>query len=148
MLKIKKVIFFCFMLLGFSSFAQELKQSELSGDWRLLAEKNDVKMYVRFENCEIPGAPKPFDFIFFKLENTSNNSKQVDLQLGINYDQHCTGCNNDDLESFRRVSIPAGTTVFGDNTFTQETLNYLVKNYNGTDNYVFESITLNHFNIK
>ena len=147
MLKIKKIVFLCFMLLGSSSFAQELKQSELSGDWRLLAEKNDVKMYVRFENCTVPGAPKTFDFVFFKLENTSGTSKEVNLQMGVNYDKNCTGCNDDDLESFKNISLSAGEVEYGDKTFSNN-LHYMVKNYNGTDTNVFESVSLNHFNIK
>ncbi len=148
MLKFKNLLFILAFSLTFSAFSQELKQEQLSKEWVLLTENSGVKIYVMLENCTIAGAPKSFDFVFLKFVNTNSTAKTVDLQLMVNYDKHCTGCNDENKESFRTFKIPAGATVFGDNTFKQEKMNYIIKNYNGTDDYIFQSILLNHLTIK
>jgi hypothetical protein len=147
MKKLAKTLLVILCLAHGSVFGQELKKSELTNDWTLLSESNGVKLFVKSENCQVQGAPKTFDYLFIKLENTNLESKKVDLQLGMNFNEMCIGCSANSTESKREIIVPANSTVMGDATLQRGELSYLIANHNATV-YTFKSVKLVHLNIQ
>lgn len=147
MKKLAKTFLVILCLVHGSVFGQELKKSELSNDWTLMSESNGVKLFVKSETCQVQGAPKQFEYLFIKLENTNSESKTIDLQLGMNFNEACIGCSTGDIESKRKVVVPANSTLMGDATFQRGELSYLIANHNATV-YTFKSVKLVHLNIQ
>ena len=148
MIKFTKAFLVILFLAPMFLFGQEFKKSDLTNDWKLFSENNGLKMFLRSETCKIEGAPKPFDYVFIKLENTTSEEKTIDFQLGLNYQETCVGCSTEDHEAKRNFTIPANTTWMGDNTFVRGKMSYLIQNHNGLDNKTFKSIKLIYLNIQ
>lgn len=148
MKKFAKTLLVILCLVHGSVFGQELKNTELTNQWTLLSETNGVKLFVKSENCQIQGAPKSFDYVFVKLENTNSQEKTVDLQLGMNFTQACIGCVANDPEALRKITIPANSSVMGDATFQRGELSYLIANHNSPSVYTFKSVQLITLKIK
>ncbi len=148
MIKFAKILLVILCYTPIAGFGQELKNTDLTNDWKLLSEKNGLKLFVKSETCQIQGAPKPFDYVFIKLENTNLEDKTIDFQLGVIYQEKCIGCSLEDNEAKRRLTIPANTTWIGENTFEKGELSYLITNHNGLDKSVFKSIQLIYLNIQ
>ncbi len=147
MKKIIKTLLVILCLAHGSVFGQELKKSELTNDWTLFSETNGVKLFVKSETCDVQGAPKPFEYVFIKLENTNSESKTVDLQFGMNFNQLCIGCSLSDIEAKRKIVVPANSILMGDATFKRGELSYLIANHNATV-YTFQSVKLIHLNVQ
>ena len=148
MIKFTKIllVFLCFVQI--SAFGQELKKENLTNDWKLLSEKDGVKVFVKSETCQIQGAPKPFDYAFIKLENTTSEAKTIDFQLGLNYNGTCIGCSESDSEAKRKIVIPANSILIGDATFERGELSYLIANHNSPNQLSFKSIQLIYLNVQ
>jgi hypothetical protein len=148
MIKFAKLLLVMLCLIHIPVFGQELKKAEITSDWKLLSEKDGLKLFIKSETCQIEGAPKPFDYVFIKLENSNSEDKSINFQLGVNYNQLCVGCLATENEAQRNIVIPANSTLFGDSTFERGELSYLIANHNGVYNYTFNSIRLIYLNIQ
>lgn len=147
MKKFAKTLLVLLCLVHGSVFGQELKKTQLTSEWTLLSETNGVKLFVKSENCQVQGAPKSFDYLFVKLENTNSTDKTVSLQLGMNFNEACVGCVENDIEALKEISVPANSSVMGDATFQRGELSYLIANHNATV-YTFKSVKLVTLKIK
>ncbi len=125
-----------------SVFAQsELSAAGLNQDWSLINQEEGVNIYVRKESCKVGPLEKPLVYVFYKIENTNPEAKNVYFQAGLKYDQECIGCNGEE-ESRKAVNVTENSSIECDNTFAKGELSSLIINPNYPDSRVFESIIL------
>ncbi|MGB0914488.1 MAG: hypothetical protein ACPGVI_00380 [Crocinitomicaceae bacterium] len=130
------------MFASITAFAQsEVAAADLTQDWSLVNQEDGVNIYVRKEACKVGPLEKPLVYVFYKIENTNADAKNVYFQAGLKYDQECIGCNGEE-ESSKAINVLGNTSVECDNTFAKGLLSSLITNPNYPDSRVFESVML------
>lgn len=135
------------MFASISAFAQSnIAAADLTQEWSLVSQENDVNIYIRKEFCKVGPQAKLLTYVFYKVENTSSSSKNVYFQSGLKYDQECIGCNGEE-ENRKAINVPANSSIECDCTFANGILSSLITNPNYPDSRKFEAVQVSDIKI-
>jgi hypothetical protein len=149
---INKTSYFAFtafsLLFSFSVSAQAKESSSPSEEvWQVIKEESGIKLSAKKTACTIFVGKKPLVYFFLKLENTTNTSKKVTYNFGLQYVEGCSGCESGNESTFT-VEVPANSSVEGDCSFKTTGLSRLVHNPNLRGGWVIEKPMITDFVIK
>lgn len=134
----------------FSSFGLQaqtiMKANDLSNNWKLITEKDNVQFFVKKQECAIEGATLPFIYSFLKIVNTSDSPKTVNYNFAHYFEEGCDGCDIESEKSYT-IEIPAKTTLEEDCSFTKRGLSGFIQNPNFAGGWKFEGIEIKYLKI-
>lgn len=142
-MKLPKSTIIFLLLLSFVSFSC-FSQSESSGEWKILQEKNGIEIYSQKISCDIQGAPNSFDYITFKVVNTNSNSQKIGLQFEIYFEEGCNGCQGKD-ETYTEIELKSGESIEGSCSSMENKLAYFILNpsFNKSWHYSHSKVLIN-----
>lgn len=94
--------------------------------------------------CDVQGSPNPFEYIVYKVENTTNSSLTFDLRFEIYFEEGCNGCNGSG-ETSRNLTLLPGQMVEANCENPTERLSYFIHNpgFSGSWNYTHSVVFIN-----
>ena len=125
--------------------AQSLEQPNT--DWSELTRKDGVIFWVKHQECSIVETQKPLQYAMMRVENTTNEKKQLSFNFGIQYTDVCSGC-DDFSENHVDISIEPNSTVEGDCTFEKHLLTRLIYNPNHNHGRTFVKEVITNLTVK
>ena len=130
-----------------STFAQsEVAAADLTQEWSLINQKEGINIYVRTETCKMGPIKKPLVYAFFKFENTTKETLDINFQAAVKYDSGCIGCQVGDVETTHLISIQGNSAKEGDCNFKEANLSSFI-NDPALTGRIFESISINTFKV-
>lgn len=100
----------------------------LKKEWTELANQNGLVIEGQLTSCKLEGVDKPFDYVFFKLSNTTDEEISFSFNASVNYsDGTCAGC-EESIENTRTFTIAPNTTIIGDCSATDGRVSVLIRN--------------------
>lgn len=136
-LKFSRTIAIASLFILFTGAVFGQSKFELTSDWKLINQSNDVNFYVKRVECAIDGLAKPLVFAFMKVENLSGSDKALTYNFGLQYAEGCSGC-EEGYEFYYTLNLPANTTLEGDCSFGTKELTRLIYNPNLAGGWKFE----------
>ena len=140
--------FFFFTLFASSSvFSQErMTEDQLSEEWQLIQEQDDVKFYVQEMDCSFDYLEKPLKYIFVRIENNSINDLRVQYNIALHFEEGCSGC-EEESEFNSGVVIKANSSIEATCKTKEKELTHVIVNPNLKGGWSFESVSIMHVNI-
>ncbi len=79
-----------------------------TNEWELVKTQEGINVFSQIMTCEVEGAPNSFDYVVFKVENTTVNQLTVGLHFEIYFEEGCNGCDGSEETSTALVLEPGG----------------------------------------
>ena len=125
-----KLFISLFFLLLFLTMSFGLKaQSDNSNNFQLLESENGVEVYSQIITCDTDGSAIPFEYVVFKVINTTSEHVNVRLQFEIHFEEGCNGCATA-RETSTEISLEAGEVIEASCSNFEYRLAYLTLNPN------------------
>lgn len=127
----KKIVYLLlFTLVSSGVNAQKSIEIEhINKEWKTIYDENDVTIDVNKQFCNIQGVSQPFEYLFFRITNQSASEIEIDFMSHMMLaDNSCSGCDADNIENHKIVTLKGGEILTGDCTFENSTLSVLLKN--------------------
>jgi len=125
------VIFFLF----FGAF-NLFSQMPDSNRWQLVKAKDGVSVYSQIQTCDIEGAPNPFDYVVFKVENTTLEPLTIGLHFEIHFEEGCNGCGGSD-ETSAALFLEGGSSIESTCADPVDQLAYFILNPGFADSWIY-----------
>lgn len=126
-----RLILFIFSL-SFSGVV--LSQNSKPDLWNLEKSQDGIEVYSKIVSCETEGSTVHFDYLFFKVVNNSESTKNVSLKFEIYFDEGCNGCHNGN-ETSRIIELNAGEFLESSCSNYEDKLSYFILNPNFQDSW-------------
>lgn len=137
----KKLLPVLFFVFACATLAQAQTDNQSNTDWNLLMEKDGVQFYGREEYCLNEGDAKACHYAFIKMVNTTEVEKKVIYHIGLQYEEGCSGC-DDDSEFSAQVVVPAQGEIAADCSFSNSGLWRIIRNPNLVGGWTFQSMRI------
>ena len=121
-------------------------QIKRSTDWILYQEVSGVKQYYKFQECNIPEEGYFRESVLLKLENTTDEIKQVDWDMVMWYGSNCINCDTDIEENHRKVTLQPNSSL--ESTCSLSSEESTLKIFSKFLNYSFDDWVLTHFELR
>lgn len=118
-----------FLLLALSTSFGLNAQTESSNNFQLIESKDGIEVYSKIISCDTEGSAIPFDYLVFKVKNTTSQSLHVSLEFEIYFEEGCNGCENS-RETSIEISLDSGESIEASCSNFEYRLAYLVLNPN------------------
>jgi len=82
-------------------------------DWKLLTEKNGVKIYFKYENCSDEVNDIHQENVVLKVVNTTIQNIIVEWDSELWYNDNCRTCNMKNGENHNKIQLNASETKIG-----------------------------------
>jgi hypothetical protein len=118
-----------------------------SNDWQLMKTQNGIEVYSRIISCDTEGSTIPFDYLVFKVKNTTSQSLNVSLQFEIHFEEGCNGCENS-RETSTEISLNSGESIEASCSNFEYRLAYLTlnPNFQGSWSYSHSEVLIQTIN--
>lgn len=126
----------CVILFSLFGAFSVFSQTDDSNGWQLVKSKDGVSVYSQIETCNIEGAPNPFDYVVFKVENTTSESLTVVLHFEIYFEEGCNGCQGTE-ETSTALFLEAGSYIESSCTNPVDQLAYFILNPGFTESWTY-----------
>ena len=103
---LKSSLFLFSILFANSIFSQ-------SNDWELYYSDNQIKIEYTYQNCEYTEQFNS-EYVVFKITNTTNQNITVEWQEQLWYDDICSNCEQDNIESRKIINLEAEEILEGE----------------------------------
>jgi hypothetical protein len=103
---LKSSLFLFSILFANSIFSQ-------SNDWELYYSDNQIKIEYTYQNCEYTEQFNS-EYVVFKITNTTNQNITVEWQEQLWYDDICSNCEQDNIESRKIINLEAEERLEGE----------------------------------
>ena len=115
---------FCFLLSNVS-----YSQSENTESWNLVKSQDGIEVYSQIVSCETEGASVPFEYVVFKVANTSASLKTALLNFEIQFEEGCNGCERSE-ETSTEIKLESGASIEASCSDFGNRLSYFILNPN------------------
>lgn len=119
----------------------------LSDKWEVLFEKDGLTFYVRNQECTVFEGQKPLIYSFLRIENTNSESKKVDFNFGLQFQEGCSGC-DPYSEYSSSIEINANSILEGNCLFEENKLIRLINNPNLSGGWKYEKTIITNVTIQ
>ena len=123
---------FVVISLSISTFAYT--QSTERDAWTLLKSQEGIEVYSMIKSCDTEGSEVPFDYLHFKVVNSSNTPIKAELKFEIYFDEGCNGC-YDNKETTREINLQPGEIIESTCSYSESKLSYTILNPNFKDSW-------------
>ena len=138
----------CLLLVSSQVIGQnKVNYEEVNDKWTLIAKQEGVNIYVMQTECKLDVKFKPSTWLFYKIENTTNQNKEISFIPTYAYEEGCVNC-GDTPEYTLAFSLNANETLEGNCSFSNRRLTYCVYNPNLPGGWTLTEIELNQLKIK
>lgn len=125
------------------SYGQANVSAEITESWLLVKSINQVDFYAKVDYCDFNGSGKASPFAMIKILNNSGESRNIQFNFGMQYEEGCDGCVSPS-EYKREISLSPGENIVGDCTFKNGELARLINNVNLKGGWIFQNIQLSN----
>lgn len=145
---IQNIFVLCFLLISSQLIGQNnINYENINQEWSLIANQDGVNIFVMQTECNLDERFKPSTWLFYKLENTTNQSKTIEFTPAYTYDEGCVNC-DDNKEYSLKFTVNANETIAGNCSFMNRNLTYCVHNPNLSGGWTLKNINLNQLKVK
>lgn len=136
--------FLCVILFSLFGTFNLFAQTHDSNEWQLVKAKDGINVFSQIVTCDIEGAPNPFDYVVFKVENTTVESLTIGLHFEIYFEEGCNGCHGSE-ETSTVLLLEAGSSIESSCVNTVDKLAYFILNpgFAGSWIYTHSQVQLN-----
>lgn len=85
------------------------KASSITDQWTLVHSQNGINFYAQTSVCTLYEGVKPFDYVFLKVENTTNETATISFELGTILNGECFGCGSNEAIASLTLAPNAAT---------------------------------------
>lgn len=138
----KMIGFVLFIVTIISSF-NSLAQSENVNKWEFVNSQNGVEIYSQRIFCDIQEGLKPYEYVVFKVLNTSSEKLNIHLQFEIYFEEGCNGCQGKD-ETAAYLILNPGESIESSCSSLQNKLAYFIlnPNFDGSWKYTHSKVII------
>lgn len=111
-MKLVKLFLFAFFMSACAvvgSAQVSAKASSITDQWTLVHSQNGINFYAQTSVCTLYEGVKPFDYVFLKVENTTNETATISFELGTILNGECFGCGSNEAIASLTLSPNAAT---------------------------------------
>lgn len=140
-------LFFITLFVSANVFSQErMTKDELTEEWQLIQEQEDIKVYVQSKECSFDYLAKPLSYVFVMVENNSTNAMKVQYNIALHFEEGCSGC-EEESEYNTGIIIKANSSIEGTCDTKKKEVTRLILNPNLKGGWKFESVSIMHLKI-
>ena len=111
-MKLVKLFLFAFFMSACAvvgSAQVSAKASSITDQWTLVHSQNGINFYAQTSVCTLYEGVKPFDYVFLKVENTTNETVTISFELGTILNGECFGCGSNEAIASLTLAPNAAT---------------------------------------
>jgi hypothetical protein len=111
-MKLVKLFLFAFFMSACAvvgSAQVSAKASSITDQWTLVHSQNGINFYAQTSVCTLYEGVKPFDYVFLKVENTTNETATISFELGTILNGECFGCGSNEAIASLTLAPNAAT---------------------------------------
>jgi len=105
-----------FFILGFLAcfvIAKSQQSVEKTFDWNLVFENDQVKLFSKYTNCEIPEEGLYAEYILLKAENKTSETVHLSWYNDTYYPEGCSNCNHQRKDTKRIIILDPKQAIEG-----------------------------------
>lgn len=128
-MKLVKLLLFAFFIgvNALTAIAQvNTNAAAISDEWSMIHTQNGVNFYAKKAVCTLYEGVKPFDYVFLKVENTTNAALTVSFDLGTVLNGDCMWSATDEPRA--TLTVSANASVANDCSAFSKGLHGLIQN--------------------
>jgi hypothetical protein len=128
--------FLAVILFSFFGNFNLLAQTDTPSEWELVKAKDGINVFSQIMTCDIEGAPNPFDYVVFKVENTTEGPLTIGLHFEIYFEEGCNGCGGSE-ETSTALLLEGGSSIESTCADPVDQLAYFILNPGFADSWIY-----------
>lgn len=147
-MKLVKLFLFAFFMSACAvvgSAQVSAKTSSITDQWTLLHTQNGINFYAKTSVCTLYEGVKPFDYVFLKVENTTNETATLSFELGTILNGECFGCGSN--EAIASLTLAPNTAIENNCSNATQGMHGLIQNRTSKTVNRFDGIQINTIKI-
>ncbi len=147
-MKLVKLFLFAFFMSACAvvgSAQVSAKATSITDQWTLVHSQNGINFYAKTSVCTLYEGVKPFDYVFIKVENTTNETATLSFELGTILNGECFVCGSN--EAIASLTLAPNTAIENNCSNTTHCMHGLIQNRTTKTVNRFDGIQINTIKI-
>lgn len=107
-----------------------------SNGWNLVNSESGIEVYSQRVSCDVQSNGKPFDYLVFKVVNTTSTISTFNLKFEIYFEEGCNGCEGSG-ETVTTLTLNPNESREGSCANLENKLSYFIYNPNFSGSWIY-----------